>query len=615
MPLPQARSGGNPTRLARLAEAHGVALSHEPEPGRHVQVPEGTVVEVLAALGVDASTPRAVRAALERHEWDGRQLLPPTVVLRSGARPVSAPARTSCLSQLPDGTVLRVVTDSGTTLDWGPGTRLPLGVHTLFGHAPDERAAHSTLIVVPEAFPAPRTRASGEGGMGLRVRLRSLLSARSRGRGDLADLGELADWAGRCLGADFLQLDPSHSAVPVPDETAPVSDETAPVPGGRAGEGPAGHAALSSCLPSSRRFPDPVHLRVEDVLEFGCLGEEQRRRAEVLLGRAAALREGVSGGHAPLGRGAVWELKREALELVRSVPLGPGRRAAYEDFVAERGQALVDHATWCALAEAYGSDWRSWPAGLDDPRSAHTARVRAQRQDRVDFHAWAAWLTDCQLAAAQHTARQAGMAVGLVLDPAAGAHPGGSDAWSHQHSLAQGVTLGAPPRGRDARGQDWGLPPWRPDALARAGYGPYREVLAGLFRHAGALRRGRALGRSRLWWIPEGRPPAEGTYVRYDAEALHGVLALEAHRAGAAVLGEDPAGAGPGARESAAPGEPAGLGEPAGRRMRGASVSWPECPDPPLPVVDVQGRPVPWEEVAASPRGRELLAQWGALPG
>ena len=36
-----------------------------------------------------------------------------------------------------------------------------------------------------------------------------------------------------------------------------------------------------------------------------------------------------------------------------------------------------------------------------------------------------------------------------------------------------------------------------------------------------------------------GVPPAEGTYVRYDHEALVGILALEAHRAGACVVGED----------------------------------------------------------------------------
>ena len=38
---------------------------------------------------------------------------------------------------------------------------------------------------------------------------------------------------------------------------------------------------------------------------------------------------------------------------------------------------------------------------------------------------------------------------------------------------------------------------------------------------------------------PAGRRPKQGTYVRYDHEAMIGILALEAHRAGALVVGED----------------------------------------------------------------------------
>jgi 4-alpha-glucanotransferase len=43
----------------------------------------------------------------------------------------------------------------------------------------------------------------------------------------------------------------------------------------------------------------------------------------------------------------------------------------------------------------------------------------------------------------------------------------------------------------------------------------------------------------RLWWVPAGAKPHEGTYVYYDHEALLAVLTLEAHRAGALVIGED----------------------------------------------------------------------------
>ncbi|MGO4425507.1 4-alpha-glucanotransferase, partial [Streptomyces sp. MCAF7] len=85
---------------ALLAELHGVATSYEPAPGRTVRVPDDTVVAVLAALGVDASTPHSVQAALERHEREERaRLLPPCVVVRPGRPP---------RLRLPEGTVLRV---------------------------------------------------------------------------------------------------------------------------------------------------------------------------------------------------------------------------------------------------------------------------------------------------------------------------------------------------------------------------------------------------------------------------------------------------------------------------------------------------------------------------
>jgi 4-alpha-glucanotransferase len=47
------------------------------------------------------------------------------------------------------------------------------------------------------------------------------------------------------------------------------------------------------------------------------------------------------------------------------------------------------------------------------------------------------------------------------------------------------------------------------------------------------------IGLFRLWWIPQGVAPTEGTYVRYNHDAMIGIEALEAHRAGAVVVGED----------------------------------------------------------------------------
>ena len=47
------------------------------------------------------------------------------------------------------------------------------------------------------------------------------------------------------------------------------------------------------------------------------------------------------------------------------------------------------------------------------------------------------------------------------------------------------------------------------------------------------------MGLARLWWIPAGMLPGQGTYVRYDHEQLGGVVAAEVARVGALAIGED----------------------------------------------------------------------------
>ncbi len=355
--------------------------------------------------------------------------------------------------------------------------------------------------------------------------------------GDLGDLADLAAWAGRTLGSGFVQVNPLHAAV--------QGSPTDPSP----------------YRPSSRRFPDPVHLHIESIPEYGHVRD--RAALDDLRQDAAALSEAVLNKGALIDQDAVWELKRQALELVVEVPLTPGRRAAYCDFLAEQGQALEDHALWCALAEVHGADWHAWPEALRDPRSPGTARARTELLDRVDFHCRLAWLTATQLAAAQRAAEDAGMSVGIVHDLAVGVHPAGADTWAQQGAFAHGMSVGAPPDAFNARGQDWGLPPWRPDVLAATGYAAYRGLLRGLLAHAGALRIDHVMGLFRLWWVPEGRPPTDGTYVAQDAEAMLAVLVLEAHRAGTVVVGEDLGTVEPGVREALAR-----------RGVLGTSVLW-----------------------------------------
>jgi 4-alpha-glucanotransferase len=167
------------------------------------------------------------------------------------------------------------------------------------------------------------------------------------------------------------------------------------------------------------------------------------------------------------------------------------------------------------------------------------AAFRRSHRRAVDLHRWLQWVLDEQLEAAQRAATRAGMVLGVMHDLAVGVHPTGADAWSMQDVLAQGITVGAPADPFNQLGQDWTQPPWRPDRLAELAYAPYRDLLATVLRHAGGVRVDHVIGLFRLWWIPAGQSPAAGTYVRYDHEAMVGILALEAHRAGAVVVGED----------------------------------------------------------------------------
>jgi 4-alpha-glucanotransferase len=384
---------------------------------------------------------------------------------------------------------------------------VPLGWHTLVARSGD-REARATLVVTPDRLPDPPV--SGRGAWGFMTQLYSLRSRRSWGHGDLDDLAELAVWSA-AEGAGFVLVNPLHAPAP----TEPVEH--------------------SPYLPVTRRFVSPLYVRVEQIPEHAYLTGAVRGEVE----RLALLQRSTNAADLLLDRDAVWAAKRSALTLVHAVPRSPAREADYRTFLAREGQGLVDFATWCALAEAHGPVWSSWPEELQDPTSPEVAKVRVDNADRVDFFCWVQWVLDEQLAAAQRRALAAGMSLGVVHDLAVGVHAHGADTWALQDVMGRGVTVGAPPDAFNQIGQDWSQPPWRPDRLAETGYAAYRDMLRTVLRHCRGIRVDHVIGLFRLWWVPEGKPASEGTYIRYDHDALVGILALEAHRAGAVVVGED----------------------------------------------------------------------------
>jgi len=503
-------SSGTGGELAELAAAHGVATWYEDADGHRAEVADGTVIAVLGVLGVDASTPESVTAALAAARARADEP-PPTIVLTEGTpHPLPEPGTLD----LEDGTVRELAGEL-------PGD-LPLGWHRLRAGSRE-----TTVIVVPARLPRPpRT-------WGFMLQLYALRAAGSWGMGDLGDLAEFATWSGREAQAGLILLNPLHAIGP-----------TLPVP-------------ASPYSPTSRRFVNPLYLRVDETDAYRAAPEATRAAVD-------ALRPAGTDPDGLIDYDAVWLAKRNALELLfpyaHRVDLSEPHTGAAP---GEGRSDLATFATYCALAERHGPDWRAWPEALRATDGEAVAAARSELAPRIAFFAWLQELCERQLGGAHDAAREAGMPVGLVHDLAVGVDPGGADGWMLGDVLAAGVRVGAPPDAFNQLGQDWGLAAWRPDRLAATGYAAWRDLIRGVLRHAGGIRVDHIAGVSRLWWIPPGAGAAEGTYVAYDAEAMLGVLALEAARAGAVVVGED--------LGTIQPSVPAAL---RARNMLGSTVMW-----------------------------------------
>ncbi|WP_127130601.1 4-alpha-glucanotransferase [Georgenia sp. SYP-B2076] len=510
--------------LRRLADACEVATEFWDFTGHHRVVSAATIRAVLTALGVPCRTDADVPAALAEVEaapW--RSPLPPSVVVRGGREhdlAVHVPDGESVTVHVElEGGARRVLAQRDAQVEPrdvdGVLTArttvvlpadLPEGWHEIVAEISGAGTFTTALAVTPDRLPEPSGATSR--GWGFMAQLYSVRSARSWGVGDLADLAELTSFFGE-LGADFLLINPLHAAEPT------------------------GHMTPSPYLPVTRRFVNPLYIRPEQIPETAYLPGPQR----ALVEWAAEEVRPVNATTDPIDRDASWTAKRQALEVIHAVGRSRSRQRSLARFRAAEGKGLEDFALWCALTEKYAG--RRWPDELTDVHSPFVARARRDLADRVDFYAWLQWVADEQLAHAQRVAKESGMGMGVMHDLAVGVHPDSADAWAQREVFAQGIGVGAPPDMYNQQGQNWHQPPWRPDALARTAYAPLRDMARTVLRHAGAVRVDHIMGLFRLWWIPAGMGAGDGTYVRYDHEAMVGVLMLEAARAGAVVIGED----------------------------------------------------------------------------
>jgi 4-alpha-glucanotransferase len=373
---------------------------------------------------------------------------------------------------------------------------LPFGYHTI--SIPGE-AGPRMLIAAPAHCQLP-----GDAKVwGWATQLYSVRSETSWGMGDLGDLEKLAEWSAGRLGARVMMVNPLGAVNP-------------------------GHPVEASpYFPSSRCFRNPLYISLEALPDAaGAEGAARvdRSRLEQLGAQARELNSSRL-----IDREGVADLKNQALEILwESFDSEPD----FEQFLRKQGKPLDDFATYSAIAEARKRPWTEWPESLRHPGAQGITEFRRSHGDRIRFHQWTQWLLDRQLA-------RAGTRIPLINDLPVGVNPAGFDCWAWSEAFATGFSAGAPPDEFNVQGQNWGIAPFDPAGLKARSYEPFIRTIGAGLAHAGGLRIDHVMGVFRLFWVPRGADPSEGTYVSYPARELLDIIAIESRRYAAFVVGED----------------------------------------------------------------------------
>jgi 4-alpha-glucanotransferase len=487
-----------------LARLYGVQRSFTGTDGHRHRPPRAAVLGALRALGAPieriTDAPDALR---ERRAALSARIIEPVVVAWDGAMPEVAvragpgsARRVRARLELEDGTDRPLAADPGGLR----GTRVPLGAHRLevsTGSAP----AAAVVLAAPSRAPGD----PAERSWGVFLPLYALRSREDGGVGDLAGLRSLLGWTAGLgggtvgvlpIGAQFLG-GPIHEPSPYSPASRLFWNEL--------------HIDLAglpeASSPAVRTVLEGSELRRErEDLRRGSLVDYDRAYATVRLVLEAAAGALFEGG----GR------RREAL-------------AAFE-----RTHPLArEYARFRAVCERRGAWWGAWPARLREGTLHPSDGDRGVERQ----HRYAQFAASEQLAAVADDAARAG--AGLQLDLPLAVNPAGFDVWRFGGLFALGTRGGAPPDLFQPKGQDWGFPPLHPEATRADGHAYLRAVVAGMARHASALRIDHVMGLHRLYWIPPGLDSTHGVYVRYPAEELYAAILLEAHRHGTRVVGED----------------------------------------------------------------------------
>ena len=254
--------------------------------------------------------------------------------------------------------------------------------------------------------------------------------------GEFADLPVFARWL-QSAGQAFVQLLPLTE---IPEaETSPYSSVTA--------------MAL-----------DPISIALPDVEDFAALGGESALPADEreLLDDA---RRSSKVEHKKVRTLKSRALRRACDQFVKSEQARATARAqAFEAFATAEGWWLDDYALFQAIrGQQLLRPWWQWPAALAGRDAASLRSASGQLAGEIAYRKYVQWIAASQWA----EARRVSQPVQIFGDLPFMISADSPDVWTAQAEFRSDATVGVPPDAFSDTGQDWGLPPWRWEVMAR----------------------------------------------------------------------------------------------------------------------------------------------------
>jgi 4-alpha-glucanotransferase len=490
--------------LRELARAWGLLAGYRDMADRRVAASAESAIAVLRALGAPIEGAADASDALrERQAELATRVVEPVLVAWDGALdevvvrpPTAGRVRVGVALEGDDepATWVSVVAPGGgETVPVRLGEYLPDGYHRLVVQS-GERRDDALVIAAPRRAPGPNGRT-----WGVFAPTYALRSGDDWGVGGFRELGALIAWVRERGGSVVATLPMLAQYLEEPlFEPGPYS-------------------------PASRLFWNELFLDVERLPELDASPEARAALEDPDLGREIKeLRDTTLVDYR-----RTMAAKRRVLEpLAERVLSAPPRD--FLDFVASRPEVRA-YARFRQQVERRGAWWGAWPA----PESDGALAGEPEDDPSGRYHLYVQWAAERQIRAVPPDGS------GLALDLPLGVHPAGFDAWRWRRAFLDGVSAGAPPDPLYTGGQEWGFRPLHPERIREDGYRYPIACVRHLMRHASFLRLDHVMGLHRVYCVPIGMPATAGVYVRFRPDEWYAMLSLEAHRAGAVIIGED----------------------------------------------------------------------------